>query len=797
MISTQALPVAPVASWWEGGTWFAPGFASPAPIEDADATMDFSDPGYQGQSDIKLVGGARAQSRFSCKGHIPLFVSVPADGSPVKPHPAAGAAPAAAARRPAGRTCDGAAPPHASRWVFDKSAWAWSPLAGDADHLAGAAQQAGQGAVARVQPASPPGKRRRLPPPPGAGFARVGGMERAKAALNEAVLLPLRYPTLYRRLGMRGTRGVLLVGPPGSGKTHLAMALAEQAGLHCEVLPGGECAAGSESADKRVRAAFANAEAMAPCVLLIDELEAAAPCRSAPGVSTDERRGTARLLALLDALRTSGAQVAVVGATSNPEAVDAGARRPGRLCLEVKLGTLREDERLEVLLAAAAPLKMHAAADLRAAAIAMRGRCAADVAALPAAAALRCAAEAAAEAEAEAGAAPGGAAELMADETWAATSAVVRQCHLDAALAELPPPCALRELAPDVPADVAWEDVGGLEAVKRELREMVELPLLHAPLMARFGASPSRGALLHGPPGTGKTLLARAVAARCGANFVSVRGPQLLSKWLGESERAVRDLFASARASAPCVIFFDEIDAIGARRSAGGGAASSAGGEGAAARVLTALLAEMDGLSSSSSNGPVFVLGATNRPEALDPALLRPGRMDSIIQVPLPDEPGRLAVLRAALRRAPLAADANLPALAAASKGLSGADLAEVARRASMAAAREAIAAERLGGAAAEAAAQLRVGQAHLAEALGSVRPSVSADQAAAHDEHARRLREGTCLAGGAAAAAGGAADAAAALLVRTAAGRVAGLQERVEQLEAALRAAGLAVPAH
>ena len=536
-------------------------------------------------------------------------------------------------------------------------------------------------------------------------------------------------------------------------------------------------------------------------------MDAAAPSRTGSASDT-QRQLAAALLAQVDALRASGARVCLLAATSQREAVDPALRRAGRLDAELAFGALGAAEREEVLRCACAGMPLDAGANLASLAARLHGHTAADCAAVCAEAALCAAAECCARLAAETPSA------LEAAERAAAAGeahpvlagAVVRAEHLEAAAAALGP-ASLRGLAPEVP-DVDWDDVGGLQSVKVELAELLQLPLRHGPLLARMGLRPPAGALLYGPPGCGKTLLAKAVAARAGANFLSVRGPELLQKWLGESERVVRELFAAARGAAPCVIFFDEMDALAPRRGGAAGAGVAAG-DAAAARVLNQLLVEMDGLCGGAGAELVFVLGATNRPEALDPALLRPGRLDRLLLVPLPDAAGRRGVLAAALRRAPLARDVDLDTLAAATEGMSGADLAELVRRAGMAAIRELVAAEESAAAAgaAEGAGAAAppppalLTSAHLAGSLCDLRPSVSPAEAAHYAAVAAALQQGSLPAEACAPSRGltrqqhGLVRALVQRTVGQTDARAKALQERVALLEGMLRDAGLAVP--
>ncbi|KAI3435528.1 hypothetical protein D9Q98_001594 [Chlorella vulgaris] len=828
-------------SWWGATTWFsAAGVAEPAARPDVTAPSNHVVPAPPAGL---VVGGARSQSRFGGKTAIPMGTCAPGSvrsrSATLHSLPAASASldTAVSGQVAPGQTADGSTPacayggalrgeegPHISRWQWcEQAGWVLrdqQPLLGAGTQAAAAssdkhtlaARRWGDGrdalaaaAVARCAPA----KRPRLlastltGDPSDAGFEAVGGLLRQKEALMAALALPLLHPRLFSALGASPARGVLLHGPPGSGKTHLVRALAAQARLPLVVLNGGECV--GEGAERVLARAFTAAKSQAPCILLFDELDALAPCRRST-TSEHERAATARLLAAVDELRGARCRVALVGTTSRRQAVDGALRRAGRLDSEVALGALQAGERLAVLQCCSRHMPLHSDVQLQPIATRLRGFVAADVAAVCAEAALVCAVEAVRVAEAE------GRLEAVQGQAFLAGLAV-RAAHFEAAEARLGP-AVLRGLAPEVP-DTRFEDIGGLQEVKATLREMIELPLCHGKRLAAYGLPPPRGALLYGPPGCGKTLLARAAAARCGANFLAVSGPELLQKWLGESEAAVRAVFEAARQASPCLIFFDEVDSIAGRRGGAGGAA----GEATAARVLNQLLVEMDGLAG---RGEVFILAATNRPQALDPALLRPGRLDHLLQVPLPDPPARLAILAASLRRCPLAADVDLAGLAGeATEGMSGADLSEVARRAGTAAIRELVAAEQAwaaahgqagsssgGGAGAAPPAMLPLRHRHLADALAGMRRSVSAGEAAHHAGIEQLLQQGSLPGEEQGRPAGtdsqrqqaGEQQRLLRQVVQQAVGgtverRLSSLQARVQQLEEALRNGGMAVP--
>ncbi|KAG7670187.1 hypothetical protein Ndes2526A_g06520 [Nannochloris sp. 'desiccata'] len=650
------------------------------------------------------------------------------------------------------------------------------------------------------------------------GFASVGGFDRQKEILKREILTPLRHPKLCKQLGLLGSRGVLLSGPPGCGKTYLARALGEESTLHVESINGADCV-GGKTGEERLRRAFNAAKNAAPCILFIDEIDALAPARGMAGVSDTERQSTALTLSLFDNLRKSGAVVALVAASNRPDAIDPALRRPGRLDTEIGLGPPGTQEREAILrCAVGSTMPLESSVQLENIAGKLQGYMAADVAAVVTEAALRCVVEAVSIAE------ENDTLEQLINqgETTSVENKmiVVGNHHFNSAI-EAMAPAILRGIAAEIPRDVAWDDVGGLDSVKKELQELVEWPLVHGDKLAAMGLPLPAGALLYGPPGCGKTLLAKAVAGCCGANFISVRGPELLQKWLGESEKAIRDVFTAARAAAPCVVFFDEVDAVAPRRDGAGSSSSSGGGaagDAAASRVLNQLLCELDGIGSRTGNSPVFILAATNRPAAIDPALLRPGRLDRVLKVPLPDEQARSRILTAALRKCPLAAELDLTAFAAGEEleGFSGADMSELARRAGTYLVRQEIAAsealtneiinsERKEEEAKHGASSFFCLETyHLYAALHGMRRSVSISEAEYHDKVERKLAEGSLSAAdvfGQEAAAqrqqqnAKQMQAVVQAVERACENKAVELRARVEQLEAAMLEAGLELP--
>ncbi|KAF7838299.1 cell division cycle protein 48-like protein [Senna tora] len=500
------------------------------------------------------------------------------------------------------------------------------------------------------------------------GYDDVGGVRKQMAQIRELVELPLRHPQLFKSIGVKPPKGILLYGPPGSGKTLIARAVANETGAFFFLINGPEIMSKlAGESESNLRKAFEEAEKNSPSIIFIDELDSIAPKREKTHGEV-ERRIVSQLLTLMDGLKTRS-HVIVIGATNRPNSIDPALRRFGRFDREIDIGVPDEIGRLEVLRIHTKNMKLSDDVDLERAARDTHGYVGADLAALCTEAALQCIREKMDVIDLE-------------DETIDAevlNSMAVTNEHFQTALGASNP-SALRETVVEVP-NVSWEDIGGLENVKRELQETVQYPVEHPEKFEKFGMSPSKGVLFYGPPGCGKTLLAKAIANECQANFISVKGPELLTMWFGESEANVREIFDKARQSAPCVLFFDELDSIATQR---GSSVGDAGG--AADRVLNQLLTEMDGMTAKKT---VFIIGATNRPDIIDPALLRPGRLDQLIYIPLPDENSRLQIFKACLRKSPLSKDVDLAALARFTHGFSGADITEICQRACKYAIRE------------------------------------------------------------------------------------------------------------
>jgi transitional endoplasmic reticulum ATPase len=529
-------------------------------------------------------------------------------------------------------------------------------------------------------------------------YEDIGGLEEAIKQVREMIELPLKHPELFERLGIEAPKGVLLHGPPGTGKTLLAKAVANETNANFYSLSGPEIMSKyyGES-EENLRKIFKEAIENAPSIIFIDEIDSIAPKREEV-TGEVERRVVAQLLALMDGLEERG-KVVVIGATNRINAIDPALRRPGRFDREIEIGIPDKKGRREILEIHTRGMPLAKDVNLDKLAEMTHGYSGADLAALCKEAAMRALRRILPEIDLEAEEIP---AEIL--EKLEVTEKDFYEAFKSMT------PSALREVVIETP-NVHWDDIGGLHDVKQKLREAVEWPMKYNELFSHMDAKPPKGILLYGPPGTGKTLLAKAVATESEANFISVKGPEFLSKWVGESEKAVRETFRKARQAAPCIIFFDEIDAIAPAR---GSSADSHVTE----RVISQLLTELDGLEELRD---VTVIAATNRPDIIDPALLRPGRFDRLIYIPPPDKEARKEIFRIHTRKKPLADDVNLDELAEKTEGYTGADIAAVCNEAVMAAIREYI--EKGGKMNKEEMKKLKIHKRHFEEALKNVKP--------------------------------------------------------------------------
>ena len=494
----------------------------------------------------------------------------------------------------------------------------------------------------------------------------VGGMGDTIRQLREMVELPLRYPELFTRLGVDPPKGVLLHGPPGTGKTRLAQAVANESDATFFIINGPEImgSAYGES-EKRLREVFEEAAKAAPAIIFIDEIDSIAPKRSQVSGEA-EKRLVAQLLTLMDGLEAR-ANLVVIAATNRPDAIDEALRRPGRFDREIVIGVPDEAGRREILAIHTRGMPLGTGVDLQELARVTHGFVGADIAALAREAAIEAVRRIMPRLDLDAQTVPP---EVLED-------LCVTRDDLLSALKRIQP-SAMREVMVQVP-HVGWSDIGGLGDAQEKLREGVELPLKNPEAFRRLGIRPAKGFLLYGPPGTGKTLLAKAVAKEAEANFIAIKSSDLLSKWYGESEQQIARLFARARQVAPCVIFIDEIDSLVPARGSGANEPQ------VTARVVNTMLAEMDGMEELQS---IVVIGATNRPNLVDPALLRPGRFDELVYVGTPDAPGREHILKIHTAKMPLAEDVDLVDLAGKTERFTGADLEDMVRRAGLVAIR-------------------------------------------------------------------------------------------------------------
>lgn len=525
-------------------------------------------------------------------------------------------------------------------------------------------------------------------------YEDIGGLRNEVQKVREMIELPLRHPEIFERIGIEAPKGVLLHGPPGTGKTLLAKAVANETNANFFSIGGPEIMSKfyGES-EERLRQIFKEAEENAPSIIFIDEIDSIAPKREE--VSGDvEKRVVSQLLTLMDGI-TSRGRLVVIGATNRPNAIDPALRRPGRFDREIEIGIPDEHGRLEILQIHTRGMPLTDDVDLAAIARVTHGFVGADLEALSKEAAMRSLRRILPEINLEEPKIP---AEIL-------NKIKVTRQDFEEALRDVQP-SAMREVSVQRP-NIKWEDIGGLEQVKEELIEAIEWPLKHADLFTEADVRPPKGILLYGPPGTGKTMIAKAVATTSEANFISIKGPELLSKWVGESEKGVREVFRKARQAAPCVVFFDELDAIAPRRGSEGDAHVTE-------RVISQMLTEMDGLEDLKG---VVVIGATNRPDIIDEALLRPGRFDRILEVPIPDKEARRQIFQVHTRRKPLDSDVSLDKLVEMTDGMTGADIAAMVNAAAMTAIKEHVTKSKK-----DSTEKLRISMKHFESALDKVK---------------------------------------------------------------------------
>jgi transitional endoplasmic reticulum ATPase len=536
---------------------------------------------------------------------------------------------------------------------------------------------------------------------PSITYEDIGGLGDAVDRVREMIELPLRHPELFKRLGVEAPKGVLLHGPPGTGKTLLAKAVANETNANFYTIGGPEIMSKyyGESEEK-LRNVFQQAEKNAPSIIFIDEIDSIAPKREEV-TGEVERRIVAQLLSLMDGMSTRG-KVVVIGATNRVNAVDPALRRPGRFDREIEIGVPDRNGRLEILqihtrgMPLAKDVKLEKLADMS------HGFVGADLQALSKEAAIRALRRVLPEVD------------LTSESIPAETLKkiiVTMQDYLDV-IREMEP-SAMREVFVEVP-DVKWEDIGGLSSIKQELQEAVEWPLKYQRIFTYADATPPKGILLYGPPGTGKTLMAKAAANESEANFISIKGPELISKWVGESEKGVREVFRKARQAAPCIVFFDEIDAVAPRRGA------DFGDSHVTERLISQLLTELDGLEVLTN---VIVIAATNRPDIIDTALLRPGRFDRLLYVPSPDKESRIQIIKIHTKKKPLAADVDVGKLADLTDRYTGADISSLSSAAVMLALREHISKYKDPKVADTHVQELKIHMRHFEEAVNKIRP--------------------------------------------------------------------------
>ncbi len=536
---------------------------------------------------------------------------------------------------------------------------------------------------------------------PSITYEDIGGIRNEIARVREMIELPLRHPELFKRLGVEAPKGVLLHGPPGTGKTLLAKAVANETNANFYSIGGPEIMSKyyGESEEK-LRNVFEQAEKNAPSIIFIDEIDSIAPKREEVSGEV-ERRIVAQLLSLMDGLKSRG-KVVVIGATNRVNAIDPALRRPGRFDRELEIGVPDREGRLEILQIHTRGMPLAKDVNLEKLADISHGFVGADLQSLSKEAGMRSLRRILPNLDLSS--------ESIPSDTL--RKIIVTMNDFMDVIKEMEP-SAMREVFVEIP-DIRWEDIGGLASIKQEMQEAVEWPLKYQGIFTFADAMPPKGILLYGPPGTGKTLMAKAAANESEANFISIKGPELLSKWVGESEKGVREIFRKARQAAPCIIFFDEIDAIAPKR--GGDFGDSHVTE----RLISQLLTELDGLEILTN---VVVIGATNRPDIVDVALLRPGRFDRLLYVPPPDRDSRVQIIKIHIKKKPLDDVVDIEKLADQTEGYTGADIASLSSAAVMLALREHVSKYKDPKEAEDHKEELKIHMKHFEDAMKKIRP--------------------------------------------------------------------------
>jgi len=526
-------------------------------------------------------------------------------------------------------------------------------------------------------------------------YDELGGLKNEVQKIREMVELPMRHPELFDKIGVEAPKGVLLYGPPGTGKTLLAKAVAGETNAHFISLSGPEIMGKHYGeSEERIREIFTQAEENAPSIIFIDEIDSIAPKRDE--VSGElEKRIVSQLLTLMDGMKSRG-KVVVIAATNRPDSIDPALRRPGRFDREIEIGIPDDEGRFDILSIHTRGMPIDEKVDLKQISKTTHGFVGADLEVLSKEAAMKSLRRVLPE--------------IDYDEEKI-SSEILEKIQITSedfrdALKEVSP-SALREVQVQVP-NVSWDDVGGLDDLKEELKEAVEWPIKYKDAYDYVDVESPKGILLHGPPGTGKTLIAKALAKMTESNFISIKGPELLSKWVGESEKGVREIFRKARQAAPCIIFLDEVDALVPKRGSGGSDSH------VTENVVSQILTEIDGLEELNN---VLIIGATNRLDIVDEALLRPGRFDRIIKVPNPDEKGRQHIFEIHTKSKPLGNDVKISEIVKLTDGFSGAEVAAVANRAAIAALKRYVSGK------SENVKEIKITQQDLVDAVEKVKP--------------------------------------------------------------------------